>query len=952
MNASPAELAAPFANLNVSRPKKKKPARAYHSHQYNQFQEPSQPAQPNQFSQVNHSSQNAPAEGFDYPQAAGSSVNISNPVQMATQEDVLSLAAARHAQQQRYSTPLYSESGEPLGFKSFLSFENVRPPMAGTQYHATDQCSAVPKFIRTTMYSVPESENLRRATKLPLAVTVRPFAPLLASELPVPVVDMSKLGEFDARDNLDIGPPRCNRCRAFINPFMLFSGPMRFICNICQFPSNTLPLEYSAPVDVTTQQRSDRLMRPELHRGVYDIILPSYYNVDGKAVVHKGFHHVFVVDISHQSVIKQLPVLVADALRAAIFDYQNSDAALQLAVQRNFKFAIILFDKKVQFFNLSAKLESAQLAVSPDLEDPFVPFIDGLFVDPDECATQLEDALNKLEEICSANTMHDSEPCLSVALRAATMCLEQVGGGKITAILSTLSSWGPGRSEIKSLRAVGRNPLAEMEKELLSPTSKYYQLLVKDMIVHNVGLDVFAVADTPIDIANLGWLASSTGGKVHKFVNFLPMRDGRSFISKVYESVHKTVGYQGLFKLRCSTGLQVLRYYGFPANNDSGIAGYSHPGLPDPVVPVLTEDQTFTVLLEFDGVLRTSYDCHFQASVLYTDAQGVRKLRVMNLVTSVSERLPDVFNFVDQEAIAVTILREALTFAGKQSIADLRKSVNEKIVDIFSHYRAMAEQSGEFNPSMARELVFPDSMKHFALYSLAIIKTRALRDSAAISDDLRLCDLYQMMFMPVDQLVYHLCPALVEVHSFMEDDCMVIEDEANVDYFIKLPESIPLTAKATVNSLYILCNGTSVFVRIHPETNPLLLKDLFGEHVDSCKDVDRDLDCFPDLPTHISQQARNLVKYFHMNIIRSSLIDESSIIIARDSFDSTFHPYSECLVEDKLPSKTINTSPNYVEFLASVHKAVNVKLASDKSTKKDLQTTYTHDTLAQRMIHY
>lgn len=999
MNASPADLAAPMANLSVGKGRKKRPARAYHN--MDTLQAPSAPAignttgpyDPNQFAQTQGSDPyNGAIGGSGYPAgnnylnqqfaaAPGApmapmapmsqaptgpmaptqtpqngphtaSINITNPRDMASQQtsEELTLAYSRHRQQEEFSTPQFGENGEPLGYKSFFSFQNVSPLMAGTQYHAVDQGTSTPKFIRSTMYNMPESENLRRATKLPVAISVRPFAPLLASEDPVPVVDMSTLGAYNARDDYDVGPPRCNRCRTFINPSMTFSGANRFVCNICQFPNNSVPNDYSCVIDPLNGFRLDKFQRPELHKGVYDIILPNYYNVNGKKNELKGYHHVFVVDVSHQSIKKGLPAIIVDALRAAIFELQEeyNEQGEEFKVSK-FKYSILLFDKKVHFFNVSSKLESAQLVLSPDLEDPFVPFHDGLFADPNECALQIEDALNKIEDFCNGEpNQHDAESCLSVALRSAMMCLEQVGGGKITAVLSSISSWGPGRSVITSLRNVGRAPLAEEEKKTLAPSNKYYQLLAKDMVAQNVAVDIFAICDTAVDMANIGWLASVTGGQAHKWVNFLPVRDGRAFCAKIFNSVHKTVGYQGLFKLRCSTGLQVLQYYGFPSEADSGIVGYSNPSLSDPTIPVLTEDQTFTVLLEYDGVLKTSYDCHFQASILYTDAEGIRKIRVINLVTSVSERLNEVFAFVDQEAVAGAILRDTLSFVGKQLVADLRRSVNEKIVDVFAHYRMMSQQSHQVGSN--NEFLFPESMKHFALFMLAIIKTKALRDSASISDDIRLCDLYDMMYMPIDRLSYHLCPAMVELHSLTDDECMVLEDEANVDYFIKVPKYMPLTETALEKMVYILCNGSSVFVRIHPESNIALLQDLFGDFVRSCDDIDPMMDCLPELPTLISQQARNIVKFFNRNINGMGDFDDRSIIIVRDGVDLTTHAFKECLVEDKLPSKTINTSPNYVEFLASVHKAIGVKLQNDKLTKKDLESTHVPETLAQRFI--
>lgn len=878
---------------------------------------------------------------------APTTLNVTNPVNMASgQNSEISLPHARKAQQDDFCTPLSDDQGNSLGYRSFLSFQNVLPPMAGTQYHAVDQGTATPRHMRSTMYNVPESETLRKATRLPMAVTIRPFAPLLPTEDPVPVVDMSTLGEASALDPMDVGPPRCNRCRTYINPSMLHFSLGKFTCNVCQFPNNDVPSEYDAPVDPMTNQRTDRESRPELHKGVYDIIVPGYYNVGGAENKPLGLHHVFLVDISQQSIARQLPVLLADALRAAIFDYgEEADIAAS-----KLRFSIILFDKKVHFFNLSPQLDSAQICTSGDLEDPFMPFHHGLFADQEESRHVIEDALNNLEMLCSDNTLHDSEPAFAVAVRTATLCLEGFGGGKITAFLSTLPTWGPGSSKLKENRLVGRAQLAEAEKALYAPDNDYYKLLAKDMIAANVGLDVFVVSETPSDVANIGWLASATGGNVRKWSNFLFERDGRSLTSQVVASVRKCRGYQGLLKLRCSNGLQVSQYYGFTSNADGGILGYGNSGLLDPVIPVLNEDQTFTVLLEYDGSLNTKYDCHFQAALLYTDPQGVRKVRVINLVLAVSERLQDVFNFVDQDAVVTTIVRDTISFLGKDSISDLRKSLSEKLVDIFAQYRLMSEQNHNRNSTMTNQLIFPDSMKHLPNYFLAFMKSKALRDLTSISLDSRLCDIFQMLYMPIEQLVFHLYPALIELHSLAENECVPYSNPENVNEFINLPHYKALTAVELEAGAYILCNGTSIFVRIHPEANPLLLKDLFGSHVQSVNDIDPLLDSLPDLPTHISQQARNAIAYFREKIIGSGSIDSASIIIVRDGIDAITQEFRDCLVEDKLASKTLNTAPSLSEFLASLHKAVKVKIESEPKSRG--QALHQNETLAQRMIHF
>lgn len=982
--ATPNDIAAGVQNLALDGRRKKRPQRAYHdlNQQAASWTTPSVPQQqfaqlplpPLQFQPQPPSYQLQTANQFVQPEQSYPGVNNFQPqgftghqhpgaphpanelahdtpfdllrAQAPPADSNLSLGKARHDMEREYTTLLYDPQGQNIGTKPFLSFENIVPPFAGTQYFAVDQSTATPKHMRSTFYNVPELEDLRKATRLPMAVTIRPFAPLLSGEAPVPTVDMSRLGEALLLDPEEWGPPRCRRCRTYINPAMVHDMLGRFTCNICQFPNNEVPLEYSVSLD-QHGQRIDRAHRPELSRGVYDIIVPEYYNVGGAEKQPEVLHHVFLVDICQHSMKQQLHVIVADAIRATLASHRNQNAD---SPERRQKFAIIMYDKAVHFFNLSASLDATQICISPDLEDPFVPFHEGLFADAEESEMVIEDALNNLELLAETMPHHDPEPCFAVASRAAMMCLEAVGGGKITAILSTLPSWGPGGLRLKLNNLVGRSPSAEMEKKLYSADNEYLKLLAKDMIANNVGIDIFIACSTPADLSNLGWLASVTGGRAFKWSRFNFDRDSRALTAQIVNSVTSCTGYQGILKLRCSNGLQVAQYYGFPSA-DGGVIGLTNVSL-DPIIPVVNEDQTFTILFEYDGNLNTKYDCHFQAALLYTDTKGVRKVRVMNLVCAVSERLEDVFNFVDQDAVVAGLVRDTLSFVGKELIAELRSSINAKLVEVYAQFRLMEERDHNKTRSLTNQLIFPDSLRHIPLYIMALTKSKALRDSAAVTIDDRLVDVYTMLNMPLERLLYHLCPALVEVHSLADDECMPIEEGAE-DAFIKMPEFLPLSAMSLQPSVYVLCDGTGVFVRVHPDSNKQLLADLFGEHIRDVDDINTDIDCLPELDTHISFQVRNLVKHFHKNIIRSSSIGQEAVQIFIEGKDELTRHFHEALLEDALPSKTASTSPNYATFLTSLHKAVTVKVDSERKNYK-IPTLSTHGTasFAQKLLRY
>ena len=951
-------------NNNTSKSKKKRSARAYHT-EFNSpdITQPSTPFQPQHqsFSQPQLHTDAVPLP-YSGLMNAGlmQAFSAPDPAQTQYEQQNLSLASARYHHQREFMTPVSEEDGS---YKSFFTFQNIVPPTAGTQYHAVDQGTSSSKFMRSSMYNVPETEQLRNATKLPLSVTIRPFAPLLATEEPIPVVDMQNLGISTEADTLDVGPPRCRRCRTYMNPAMQHTTHNRFVCNICQFPNNTIPDDYISMVNPITGARTDASVRPELHKGVYDIIVPKEYNVGGADTINHELHHVFLIDISEQSVRQHLPVLIADTIRATLYslDYdEQSDTTDPNEPQKTTlpgKIAIITFDKRLQFYNLAPSLDSTQLSISSDLEDPFVPFSEGLFADPEESRICIEDALNNLELLSSnENVIADPEPCFAAAVRTAMLCLESVGGGKITSVLSNLPSWGPGSLTYKDRKNVGRAPTPEQEKAVYNPDNEYYQLLAKDMVSKNVGLECLVVSPTAVDLSNIGWLCSVSGGSVYKWSNFNFERDSRSFTAKFINSVRKSRGYQGQLKLRCSNGLQVTQYYGTSsAVAEASVVG---AGTQDPIIPVLNEDQTFTVLLQYDGKLNTKYDCHFQAALLYTDPSGIRKVRVINLVLAVSETLDDVFNFVEQDSVVTTIVRDTLSFVGKQTLHELRESVNEKLVEVFTQYRAMSELGHNRHRTLTNQLLFPDSLKHLPMYMLAFIKSKTLRDSTSLTADTRLADIFQCLNMPVERLVYHLCPALVELHTLEQDDCMVPDEGTeNPDYFIKLPQYKDLSYSQLDGGVYVLCNGLDIFVWIHPNANILLIKDLFGEDIDSVNQINPLIDEIPDLPTHISQQARNLVRFFQSEITGSSAIGSAGIQIVRQGIDGAEVLFKDCLIEDNLKGAlAANAGAAYPEYLSNLHKAIRVKLENDKSSNRVRQSVSTvdhhQDTLAQRLIHF
>ena len=221
------------------------------------------------------------------------------------------------------------------------------PPPAAVPFVAHDQGNSSPKYARLTLNNIPTASDFLASTGLPLGMVLQPLARLDPGEQPIPVLDFG-----------DIGPPRCRRCRAYINPFMTFrSGGNKFVCNMCTFP-NDVPPEYFAPTD-PSGVRVDRLQRPELMMGTVEFLVPKeYWNKEPV-----GLQWLFLIDVSQDSVNRGFIKGVCKGIMEALYGEENEDnpeEELPRRIPEGSTIGIVTFDREVQFYNLNVCLFSSE----------------------------------------------------------------------------------------------------------------------------------------------------------------------------------------------------------------------------------------------------------------------------------------------------------------------------------------------------------------------------------------------------------------------------------------------------------------------------------------------------------------------------------------------------------------------------------------------------------------
>lgn len=155
-------------------------------------------------------------------------------------------------------------------------------PFATTSYQGIDQGNSLPRYIRASLTQLPSSGSLASLAAVPMGLVVTPLAQPRYDEPPVPLVttfvdsnSTSNPDNDDAAAHVG-GPPRCGKCRGYVNPYTKFiSGGSSFICNLCT-ATNPVPQDYMCHLDAQGV-RTDLPTRPELLHGTVEFPVPRAY---------------------------------------------------------------------------------------------------------------------------------------------------------------------------------------------------------------------------------------------------------------------------------------------------------------------------------------------------------------------------------------------------------------------------------------------------------------------------------------------------------------------------------------------------------------------------------------------------------------------------------------------------------------------------------------------------
>lgn len=738
------------------------------------------------------------------------------------------------------------------------------PPLASTKYDAMDYGNCTPRVMRSTLYGVPVSSELQKQAQIPFWISLAPFADNNEREFNCKFVDHGK-----------DGPIRCKRCKAYLNPGVLFvDGGTNWLCNFCG-SSNQVSPEYFCNLD-GNGLRIDHHEKPELCMGSVEYSWPADLETYRRPPSVPSY--MFVIEVSHNSVKSGVISRVTQAVRELLdFFPRDPDNPEEPSPV---KIGFVTYDQSVHFYNLRKGLVTPQMMVVSDTQEPFVPLEHGLLVNINESREVIECLLDRLPHMFVSS--HCTEPVMGSAVQAAQMAMQSTGG-KLLLFQSSLCVNGLGKLKKRDEHKVMNS---DKEVELFKSQSNFYKKQAEECVKNGIHVDQFIFPHSYMDVATMGDMSKITGGSLNIYTDFDGNRKGSKLIADIKHVVRRSTAFDAVMRVRCSTGLTATDTIGSFLMQDSRTIEMAG----------LDSDKCMAVQIQYNDRLNENQDAAFQCAMLYTTIGGQRRVRVHTLSLRICKDLADVFRSADMDALLNVLPRIAVNDSQRVKLTDIRANFTNSVVSILTAYRKKVAQN-----TASGQLILPESLKLLPVYGASILKSDALQPGHAVPIDARVASMNQILSMPVHRSVPYYYPVAIALH----------EIDPNND---KSPPRVRCSLqRLKSHGAYLVENGQMMFLWIGQNCNASWLTQALG--VASFHSVDITMSSFPVLDTALSKRIRALVDDWQTTRQTHLLLH-----IAKQK-DKSEQQFLRMMVEDEAPP-----IESYVNYLCSVHRRIQTQL--------------------------
>ncbi|KAK2098453.1 Protein transport protein Sec24C [Saguinus oedipus] len=775
------------------------------------------------------------------------------------------------------------------------------PPLVTTNFLVKDQGNASPRYIRCTSYNIPCTSDMAKQAQVPLAAVIKPLARLPPDEASPYVVDHG-----------ESGPLRCNRCKAYMCPFMQFiEGGRRFQCCFCSC-INDVPPQYFQHLD-HTGKRVDAYDRPELSLGSYEFLATVDYCKNNKFPSPPAF--IFMIDVSYNAIRTGLVRLLCEELKSLLDFLPREGGAEESAIRVGF----VTYNKVLHFYNVKSSLAQPQMMVVSDVADMFVPLLDGFLVNVSESRAVITSLLDQIPEMF-ADT-RETETVFVPVIQAGMEALKAAEcAGKLFLFHTSLPiAEAPGKLKNRDDRKLINT---DKEKTLFQPQTGAYQTLAKECVAQGCCIDLFLFPNQYVDVATLSVVPQLTGGSVYKYACFQVENDQERFLSDLRCDVQKVVGFDAVMRVRTSTGQSWLEKSRWGAKSEREACGTCHTFCPDPVhvasgiravdffgafymsnttdveLAGLDGDKTVTVEFKHDDRLNEESGALLQCALLYTSCAGQRRLRIHNLALNCCTQLADLYRNCETDTLINYMAKFAYRGVLNSPVKAVRDTLINQCAQILACYRKNCA-----SPSSTGQLILPECMKLLPVYLNCVLKSDVLQPGAEVTTDDRAYVRQLVTSMDVAETNVFFYPRLLPL------------TKSPLESTTEPPAVRASEERLSNGDIYLLENGLNLFLWVGASVQQGVVQSLFS--VSSFSQITSGLSVLPVLDNPLSKKVRGLI-----DSLRAQRSRYMKLIVVKQE-DKLEMLFKHFLVEDK----SLSGGASYVDFLCHMHKEIRQLLS-------------------------
>lgn len=320
-------------------------------------------------------------------------------------------------------------------------------------------------------------------------------------------------------------------------------------------------------------------------------------------------------------------------------------------------------------------------------------------------------------------------------------------------------------------------------------------------------------------------------------------------------------------------------------------------------------DTSIAVALKHDSKLPENSPAYFQCAVLYTTAQGQRRVRVHNLSLGVGSTASTVFKFADLDTSMNFLIKKNITLSTKKSLNDLSNQLDTLCVKILTSYRKHCAS----NASPA-QLILPESFKNLPILCSSFKKSLVLRKGSitsktnnfeilnyhldpSISLDIRVYNLRKTKVLGISSTIQWLYPRCIKLHEWFNNPTQVPLERASYDRLI--PEGI-----------YWIESHHAIFLWIGRSAPSELVRGIFG--TSNFNEINPHMNLLPEIPeSDVNQRLRDL---YSERTAHTAYLPQLNVI--RHGMDLEVE-LSKVLIEDEVFGYM-----SYVDYLCMIHKQI------------------------------